>query len=117
VKFVFPNAAAVYLHGTPDVHLFDQGRRDFSHGCIRVEHPLDLAEWVLRDQPEWTRDHIEAAAEARASSRALLSRPMPVIVFYTTAVIMPDGAIVFYHDIYGHDFRLDQALRAGPMAA
>jgi hypothetical protein len=58
---------------------------------------------VIRDQPEWTRDHIEAAAEASASSRALLSRPMPVIVFY--------------HDIYGHDFRVDQALRAGPMAA
>jgi murein L,D-transpeptidase YcbB/YkuD len=117
VKFVFPNAADVYLHGTPDVHLFARARRDFSHGCIRVEHPLDLAEWVLRDQSEWTRARIEAAAEASGSSRVLLSRPMPVILFYTTAVITPEGAVVFYHDIYGHDFRLDQALRAGPMAA
>lgn len=51
------------------------------------------------------------------SSSVLLSRLMPVILFYTTAVVMPDGAVVFYHDVYGHNFRLDQALRAGPMAA
>jgi murein L,D-transpeptidase YcbB/YkuD len=117
VKFVFPNAADVYLHGTPDVHLFAQARRDFSHGCIRVEHPLDLAEWVLRDQPVWSRARIEAAVKASGSSRVLLNHPMPVILFYTTAVVMPDGSVVFYHDIYGHDYRLDQALRSGPLAA
>ena len=114
VKFVFPNAADVYLHGTPDTTLFARQRRDFSHGCIRVEHPADLAAWVLRDQPAWTRDSVEAAMAARPTRRALLSRPMPVILYYTTAVAEPGRGIAFYDDIYGHDRRLDEALRAGP---
>jgi murein L,D-transpeptidase YcbB/YkuD len=114
VKFVFPNAADVYLHGTPDTTLFARQRRDFSHGCIRVERPADLAAWVLRDQPAWTRDSVDAAMAANPTRRALLSRPMPVILFYTTAVADPGRGVAFYEDIYGHDRRLDEALRAGP---
>ena len=113
VKFVFPNAADVYLHGTPDTALFARQRRDFSHGCIRVERPADLAAWVLRDQPAWPRDSVQAALAAKPTRRALLARPMPVILFYTTAVVGPRG-VAFYDDIYGHDRRLDEALRAGP---
>ena len=115
VKFVFPNAADVYLHGTPDTTLFARQRRDFSHGCIRVEQPAALAAWVLRDQPAWTRDSVDAAmAAAKPTRRALLTRPMPVILFYTTAVAEPGRGVAFYEDIYGHDRRLDEALRAGP---
>jgi murein L,D-transpeptidase YcbB/YkuD len=114
VKFVFPNAADVYLHGTPDTTLFARQRRDFSHGCIRVEQPEALAVWVLRDQPAWTRDSVNAAMAARPTRRALLTRPMPVILFYTTAVADPGRGVAFYDDIYGHDRRLDEALRAGP---
>jgi murein L,D-transpeptidase YcbB/YkuD len=114
VKFVFPNAADVYLHGTPDTALFARQRRDFSHGCIRVEDPAALAWWVLRDQPAWTRDSVDAAIAAKPTRRVLLSRPMPVILFYTTAVAVPGRGIAFYDDIYGHDRRLDEALRAGP---
>jgi murein L,D-transpeptidase YcbB/YkuD len=113
IKFVFPNAAGVYLHGTPQPELFAHTRRDFSHGCIRLEDPIALAAWVLRNRPEWSRERIEAAQEA-STSRAMLTRPLPVIIFYTTAVASPDGNIWFYSDIYGHDRSLTEALRAGP---
>ena len=61
VKFVFPNDENVYMHGTPAPQLFERSRRDFSHGCVRVQDPVALAEWVLKDRPEWTRDRILAA--------------------------------------------------------
>jgi murein L,D-transpeptidase YcbB/YkuD len=113
-KFVFPNAASVYMHGTPAAQLFEQPRRDFSHGCIRLEDPVALAVWVLRDQPAWTEDRIQAAMQGRATTRALLTRPVPVAVFYTTAVALPDGRARFYPDVYGLDRKLDEALRAPP---
>jgi murein L,D-transpeptidase YcbB/YkuD len=115
VKFVFPNAASVYLHGTPQTDLFARERRDFSHGCIRVEDPAGLAAWVLQDRPEWGRQQIEAAMQATTTRRASLTRPMPVAVVYSTVVALPDGGARFYPDIYGLDRRLDDALRAGPV--
>jgi murein L,D-transpeptidase YcbB/YkuD len=115
-KFVFPNSAAVYLHGTPRADLFALTRRDFSHGCIRLEDPTALALWVLRDQPLWNRERVTAAQEGSTTTRAWLTRPMPVVVFYTTAVAAPDGSAWFFADIYGHDRELDQALRAVPMS-
>jgi L,D-transpeptidase YcbB len=116
VKFVFPNSAAVYLHGTPQTELFSHTRRDFSHGCIRVQDPTALAAWVLRDQPGWTRRDVLAAQNGRSTRRAWLTTPMPVIVFYTTAVAAPDGSVWFYQDIYGHDRSLDEDLRAQPVS-
>jgi murein L,D-transpeptidase YcbB/YkuD len=115
VKFVFPNDADVYLHATPAQQLFSQSRRDFSHGCVRVEDPVALAEWALKDRPEWTRDRIVAAMHGRESLRVDLQRPIRVILFYLTAVVMPaDGTIRFAEDIYRHDAALDRALaRAG----
>jgi murein L,D-transpeptidase YcbB/YkuD len=115
-KFVFPNSAAVYLHGTPRADLFALTRRDFSHGCIRLEDPTDLALWVLQDQPRWNRKRVTAAQEGSTTTRAWLTHPMPVIVFYTTAVAAPDGSAWFYADIYGHDRELEEALRAGPLS-
>jgi murein L,D-transpeptidase YcbB/YkuD len=113
-KFIFPNSEGVYMHGTPQPELFALARRDFSHGCIRVEDPAALAAWVLGDQPEWSQDDVEAAMNGATTRRALLSRPMPVLVFYTTAVARADGSMWFYPDIYGHDRELAEALRAGP---
>ena len=113
-KFVFPNAADVYMHGTPQTELFARSRRDFSHGCIRVEDPAGLARWVLRGDPEWTRERIGAAMGGPRTTRVLLDRPIPVLVFYTTAVARADGTAWFYPDIYGHDRALAEALRAGP---
>jgi murein L,D-transpeptidase YcbB/YkuD len=111
VKFVFPNEENVYMHGTPAQALFSRSRRDFSHGCVRVEDPAALAAWALADRREWTRDRIDAAMTGSQSVRVRLVRPIQVILFYTTAAVMPeDGSIHFAEDIYLHDARLDRAL-------
>ena len=111
VKFVFPNDSNVYLHGTPAPQLFSRTRRDFSHGCVRVEDPVALAEWALKEQDDWTRDRVVTAMNASQSRRVNLARPIQVILFYLTAVVMPeDGSIRFAEDIYRHDTRLDEAL-------
>jgi murein L,D-transpeptidase YcbB/YkuD len=113
VKFMFPNTADVYMHGTPAMALFERDRRDFSHGCVRVQDPAALAEWVLREEPGWDRRRIEAAMAAAAPARVELTRPIRVVLFYTTAVVVPDdGAVHFAADIYGHDARLERALAA-----
>jgi murein L,D-transpeptidase YcbB/YkuD len=111
VKFVFPNDANVYMHGTPAQELFSQSRRDFSHGCVRVEDPVALATWVLQGEPQWTRERVLQAMAGPRSQRVDLSRPIQVILFYSTAAFMPDtGAVHFADDIYRHDLRLDPAL-------
>jgi murein L,D-transpeptidase YcbB/YkuD len=111
VKFVFPNEENVYMHGTPAQALFSRSRRDFSHGCVRVEDPVALAEWALKERPEWTRDRIVSAMAGTQSFHVSLPRPIQVILFYTTAVVMPeDGTIHFADDIYRHDARLDRVL-------
>jgi murein L,D-transpeptidase YcbB/YkuD len=111
VKFVLPNEESIYLHGTPAQQLFSRSRRDFSHGCVRVEDPVGLAEWVLQDQPQWTRERILAAMQGETSRRVDLARPIPVILYYvTTAVLPPHGAVHFADDLYGHDLTLERAL-------
>jgi murein L,D-transpeptidase YcbB/YkuD len=115
VKFIFPNDENVYMHGTPAQELFRRTRRDFSSGCIRLENPVALAAWALKDQPEWTRDRILAAMNGSQPRRVNLTRPIRVILFYVTAVVMPeDGTAHFAEDIYGHDARLDRALVSRP---
>jgi murein L,D-transpeptidase YcbB/YkuD len=115
VKFVFPNDANVYLHSTPAPQLFNESRRDFSHGCVRVEDAVALAEWALKSENGWSRDRIIAAMEGPRSLQVNLTRPIQVILFYITAAVMPDdGSIHFAQDIYGHDARLDRALRRTP---
>jgi len=109
VKFVFPNDDNVYLHGTPALQLFSRSRRDFSHGCVRVEDPVALAAWVLSDQPAWTRERILAAMNANRPLQVSLLRPIQVILFYVTAVV-EDGTVRFAEDVYGHDAKLDRAL-------
>ena len=110
IKFVFPNRDAIYLHHTPSTGLFARDRRDFSHGCIRVERPVDLARFVLAGQPEWTEERIRAAMAARESSTLRLSEPLPVLIAYGTTLVR-DGRIHFFDDLYGHDRALDAALR------
>jgi murein L,D-transpeptidase YcbB/YkuD len=112
VKFVLPNTMDIYLHSTPAQQLFEQTRRDFSHGCIRVADPPGLAAFVLRDQPAWTPERIRDAMAAGKTSTATLTRPIPVVIFYTTAIVDAAGRVLFASDIYGYDVRLEQALRA-----
>jgi L,D-transpeptidase YcbB len=112
VKFVLPNTMDIYLHSTPAQQLFAETRRDFSHGCIRVADPPALAVFVLRDQPEWTRARVEAAMAAGKTSTAVLKQSIPVVLFYTTAIVDSDGLVVFQSDIYGYDRKLEAALKA-----
>ena len=113
VKFMFPNPYNVYLHSTPQPELFARARRDFSHGCIRVENPAALAAWVLRDKPEWTVDRIRAAMNGDTSVQVNLDKPIPVLILYSTAVVEPDGEVRFFEDIYGHDASLVKVLANG----
>jgi murein L,D-transpeptidase YcbB/YkuD len=113
-KFIFPNSENVYLHGTPRTERFAEARRDFSHGCISVEDPAALAAWILSDHPGWTRPGVEAAMSGTDTRRVPLSKAVPVLLFYTTAVARADGSVWFYPDVYRHDRELVEALQAGP---
>jgi murein L,D-transpeptidase YcbB/YkuD len=112
-KFIFPNDEDVYMHGSPAKQLFSRARRDFSHGCIRLEDPARLAEWVLRDDPNWSRERIVAAMEGRAPTQVNLKQKLTVILFYDTAYADSAGLVHFAADYYGHDARLEEALRHG----
>jgi len=112
VKFVLPNTMDIYLHSTPAQQLFEETRRDFSHGCIRLADPPALAEFVLRDQPAWTGERIRTAMAAGTTSTATLTQPIPVVIFYTTAIVDAAGRVLFQSDIYGYDRGLEEALRA-----
>jgi murein L,D-transpeptidase YcbB/YkuD len=112
-KFVFPNSYNVYMHDTPATEFFTQSRRDFSHGCIRLESPADLAAWVLRDNPGWNPERIRAAMNADKSEQVNLAHPIPVLIVYATVIVLDDGVVHFYDDIYGHDASLDKVLEKG----
>jgi murein L,D-transpeptidase YcbB/YkuD len=112
-KFIFPNSENIYMHGTPAQSLFSRARRDFSHGCIRLEDPARFAEWVLRDQPEWGREEIDKAMQGTRPTRVNLKEPLSVILFYDTVHVNSEGVLFFVDDIYGHDRQLDAALRQG----
>ena len=113
VKFIFPNDFNVYLHDTPAHELFSKSRRDFSHGCIRLERPADLAFWVLGDNPGWSMDRVRAAMNGETMQQVNLAHPIPVVIVYGTAVVPEDGLVYFYDDIYGHDAALEKALDKG----
>jgi murein L,D-transpeptidase YcbB/YkuD len=112
LKFVFPNDYTVYMHGTPAPELFGRARRDFSHGCIRLEDPAALAGFVL-DSAEWTRSRIEQAMNGARTLPVQLPRQVPVVIFYTTAIVRADGTIAFFEDVYGEDARLQRVLARG----
>jgi L,D-transpeptidase YcbB len=103
VKFIFPNHFNVYLHDTPADALFSRVERDFSHGCMRIEQPLELAQYVLRDQPAWTAERIVAAMHAGREQSVRLTRPLPVHVVYFTVMPYENGAVQFRDDLYGYD--------------
>jgi len=114
VKFVFPNEYNVYMHDTPSVALFAKSRRDFSHGCIRLQDPAALADWVLRGNPGWDRARVIATMQgAKDNVLVDLTQAIPVLVVYGTAVATQDGPVHFLNDIYGQDAELEQALAAG----
>jgi murein L,D-transpeptidase YcbB/YkuD len=116
VKFLFPNEYDVYLHDTPADALFKRKFRALSHGCVRVEQPQALAEYLLKDQPEWTPERIQQAMHAGDEKHVKLTRPIAVHLTYWTVRAGEDGAVHFRDDIYNRDARalaqLASAVRA-----
>jgi L,D-transpeptidase YcbB len=112
VKFMMPNPYNVYLHSTPAQSLFAESRRDFSHGCVRVSDPVGLAQHVLRDSPEWTKEKILAAMNGSKPLTVILKNKIRVFMLYGTAIATERGTVLFFDDIYRHDARLQKALEA-----
>jgi murein L,D-transpeptidase YcbB/YkuD len=102
---MFPNSFNVYLHDTPADSLFARATRSFSHGCVRVEQPEKLAQYVLGDKPEWTPERISEAMHAGAEKTVKLTRALPVYLGYWTARVSADGILQFRDDLYGIDQR------------
>jgi L,D-transpeptidase YcbB len=122
VKFMFPNQYDIYLHSTPETELFSHTRRDFSHGCIRVQKPEDLAVWVLAqsDTPApqgqtWDADTVHKTMETGSDNHQVnLKKPLPVVIFYLTALAEEDGQVHFFEDLYGYDADMQKVLSKGP---
>ena len=114
LKFMFPNKYDVYLHDTPAKNLFSDNVRAFSHGCTRIEKPLELAEYLLRDDPRWSQKELVAALEKGTEQIVQILRPLNVHVLYLTAWVDESGLVQFRNDIYGRDKSLDEALREQP---
>ena len=113
VRFGIPNEHNVYLHDTPSQTLFSKARRDFSHGCVRVEHPVQLAEWSLRGTDSWTQPKIRAAMHGLKTFQVNLNNPIPVLLVYATAVVLRNGEVHFASDIYLQDALLENRLAQG----
>lgn len=122
VKFMFPNQYDIYLHSTPEPELFSRTRRDFSHGCIRVQKPEDLAVWVLAQSetpgggPDgWDAETVHKTMESGPDNHQVnLKKPLPVVIFYLTAVAEEDGQVHFFEDLYGYDAEMQKVLEKGP---
>ena len=114
VKLIFPNEHNVYLHSTPSQSLFSRSRRDFSHGCIRVEKPAELAAWVLRNNPDWTQEKVQQGMlNGKDDVTVNLVKRVPVFIVYGTALAYENDEVHFTDDIYGHDAKLAAALAKG----
>src|SRR6185436_5456202 len=105
----FPNRFNVYLHDTPAKNLFEKDLRVFSHGCMRVQDPLDLAALLLADQG-WDRSRIDVAVASGKQRVVNLEKPIPVHVTYLTAWVNKDGQVNFRRDVYNRDRQLAAAL-------
>jgi L,D-transpeptidase YcbB len=115
VKFIFPNQYDIYLHSTPAVSLFERSRRDFSHGCIRVQKPVDLAVWVLQGQGDWDLDKVQEAMNNGPDNKTVsLKTPLPIVIFYLTAIVAEDDQTHFFDDIYGYDSEMQKVFSKGP---
>lgn len=106
VKFLFPNTNDIYFHDTPHDELFSQTKRNFSHGCVRLEKPIDLAVYLLRNNPGWDRAKIESTIAMRKERQIPVKQVLPVYLVYFTSWADAAGNVHFRDDIYGHDTSL-----------
>ncbi|WP_205511631.1 L,D-transpeptidase family protein [Longitalea arenae] len=110
VKFLFPNSHSIYLHDTPSKTLFQESKRAFSHGCIRVAEPKNLAMYLLREDAAWTEERITKAMESGREQYVAVKNPMPVYITYFTAWVDRQGDLNFREDIYKRDAQLANLL-------
>ncbi len=110
VKFLFPNSSNIYLHDTPSKSLFERESRAFSHGCVRVAKPRELAIELLKVDPQWNPARIDKAMHAGKESWYTLKKKIPVYIGYFTAWVDREGNLNFYKDIYGRDESLIKLL-------
>jgi murein L,D-transpeptidase YcbB/YkuD len=104
IKFIFPNPYGVYLHDTPSKSLFSRTVRTYSHGCIRIEKPIELAEYLLQETSgKWTREAILSTIHRQKEKTVHLPMPVPVYIQYWTAWVDAEGEVQFRNDIYGYD--------------
>ena len=114
IKFDFPNPYGVYLHDTPVQATFSRSSRMASHGCVRLQHPEELAKLLLQADPSWTEDRIEEIVAGNDTKRVPLPHPVPVLIFYWTAFADPGGPVAFRADPYGWDELLAARLHGEP---
>jgi L,D-transpeptidase YcbB len=114
IKFMLPNRFDVYLHDTPYKRLFSENVRTFSHGCTRIEKPIELAEYLLRHAPGWTREKILSAIEKGTEQKVTIPEPLNVHFLYLTAWVDEKGILQFRNDVYERDKILDEALLKRP---
>lgn len=119
VKFMFPNHHSVYMHDTPDRHLFKSSRRLYSHGCIRVRDPIRFAEIILGETTNWSGEQVQEhlARRARDNNRVDLAQAVNVHNTYFTVIATREGKLETLPDIYGHDKRIKQALAGKSLRA
>jgi murein L,D-transpeptidase YcbB/YkuD len=113
VKFLFPNSFNIYFHDTPSKSLFERDKRAFSHGCIRLADPYKMAQYLLRNEPEWTPERITAAMNAGDEKYVKLDKAVPVVITYYTAWVDEKGLLNFREDIYKHDQKLAAKMFTG----
>lgn len=110
VKFLFPNNYNIYLHDTPNRDLFSRASRSLSHGCIRIQEPAKMANYLLTDQKEWTPEKIDSAMHGTKEKWVTVSNPVSVFICYLTAWVDDNGKLNFRKDIYGHDAKMAEKL-------
>jgi L,D-transpeptidase YcbB len=115
VKFMFPNKHDIYMHDTPQRELFEQTRRTFSHGCMRVQNPERLAELILAEDKGWSAEQVRALLAQGYNNEVQLTREIPVHVTYFTAVVGDGGQVSYHGDVYGYDSRMSSALGGRPL--
>jgi L,D-transpeptidase YcbB len=113
VKFIFPNSFNMYFHDTPSKSLFGRDKRAFSHGCIRLSEPQKMAEWLLRNDPNWPTDKIVEAMNKTSERGVRLKDPIPVFIIYYTAWVDGNGELNFRDDVYKHDSEVMKKMFTG----
>jgi murein L,D-transpeptidase YcbB/YkuD len=110
VKFLFPNIYNIYLHDTPSKGLFNQERRTFSHGCIRISEPLKMIKFLLNNDSAWTDEKIYEYLYGGKEKYVTIKNPVPVYIIYLTSFVDPKGLLNFRRDIYGRDSGLKEMI-------